>query len=140
MNVVNGIALVSNVLIGTVHEGHCQKSTGGVLPHGRGCGAGQGVAEVDAKGDRRRIGVDIKTVEYGWPIGMPICRPLGQGLWEVRTKLRDREVRVMFFFEGELMILTHGFVKKERQTAPRDMRLARDRKRQWEGISNVPQQ
>lgn len=92
------------------------------------------------KGDRRRIGVDIKTVEYGWPIGMPTCRPLGQGLWEVRTKLRDREVRVMFFFEGELMILTHGFVKKERQTAPRDMRLARDRKRQWEGISNVPQQ
>ena len=92
------------------------------------------------KGDRQRIGVDIKTVEYGWPIGMPTCRPLGQGLWEVRTKLRDREVRVMFFFEGELMILTHGFVKKERQTPPRDMRLARDRKRQWEGISNVPQQ
>ena len=73
-------------------------------------------------------------------LGTAACRPLGQGLWEVRTKLRDRGVRVMFFFESDLMILTHGFVKKERQTPPRDMRLARDRKRQWEGISNVPQQ
>ena len=86
------------------------------------------------KEDRRKIGVDIKTVEYGWPIGMPTCRALGQGLWEVRTKLRDREARVIFFFEGANMILTHGFVKKVRRTPLADLRLARDRKRQWEGV------
>jgi hypothetical protein len=28
--------------------------------------------------DRKRIGEDIKTVEYGWPVGMPLCRPLGR--------------------------------------------------------------
>jgi antitoxin HicB len=37
--------------------------------------------------DRRRIGEDIKTVEFGWPLGMPTCRPLGEGLHEVRTDL-----------------------------------------------------
>ncbi|MGH8431282.1 MAG: type II toxin-antitoxin system RelE/ParE family toxin, partial [Solimonas sp.] len=26
--------------------------------------------------DRRRIGVDIRKVEFGWPIGMPTCRSL----------------------------------------------------------------
>ena len=28
--------------------------------------------------EKRAIGVDIMTVEYGWPIGMPTCRPLGR--------------------------------------------------------------
>ena len=84
------------------------------------------------KEDRRRVGSDIKTVEYGWPIGMPTCRSLGEGLWEVRTKLRDREARVIFFFKGADMILAHGFVKKERRTPLADLRLARNRKRQWE--------
>ena len=84
------------------------------------------------KEDRRRIGADIKTVEYGWPIGMPTCRSLGEGLWEVRTKLRDREARVVFFFEGASMILTHGFVKKDRRIPVSDLRLAQERKRQWE--------
>ena len=84
--------------------------------------------------DRRQVGMDIKTVEYGWPIGMPTCRSLGEGLWEVRTKLSDREVRVVFFFDGSDMILTHGFVKKERRTPPAVLRLARDRKRQWDSV------
>lgn len=88
------------------------------------------------KEDRRQIGVDIKTVEYGWPTGMPTCRSLGEGLWEVRTKLRDREILVIFFFEGASMILTHGFVKKKRRTPLAELQLARDRKRQWEGTSH----
>lgn len=33
--------------------------------------------------DRKRIGEDIKTVEFGWPMGMPVCRPLGDGVYEV---------------------------------------------------------
>ena len=85
------------------------------------------------KEDRRQVGLDIKTVEYGWPIGMPTCRSLGEDLWEVRTKLPDREVRISFFLKGTHMILTHGFVKKERLAPLADLRLARDRKRQWEG-------
>jgi hypothetical protein len=37
--------------------------------------------------DRKVIGEDIKDVEFSWPIGMPLCRPLGKGLWEVRSDL-----------------------------------------------------
>ena len=87
-----------------------------------------------SKEDRRQIGDDIKTVEFGWPLGMPTCRSLGEGLWEVRTKLREREVRVMFFMDGPNMVLTHGFVKKDRRTPLADLRLARHRMRQWEGM------
>jgi hypothetical protein len=39
-----------------------------------------------SRDERREIGQDIATVEYGWPVGMPVCRPLGQGLWEVREQ------------------------------------------------------
>ncbi len=43
--------------------------------------------------DRKRIGEDIKTVEFGWPIGMPVCRPLGDGIYEVRkTSVEDLEL------------------------------------------------
>ena len=50
-----------------------------------------------AKEDRFKIGLDIKTVEVAWPVGMPHCRPLGNGLHEVRTNLTNRTARVLFF-------------------------------------------
>ena len=84
------------------------------------------------KEDRFRIGTDIKTVEFGWPIGMPTCRPLKQGLFEVRTNLDKRIARVLFcVFDGR-MVLLHGFIKKARKTPQADMDLALDRKRNLE--------
>ncbi len=85
-----------------------------------------------AKEDRFRIGVDIKAVEFGWPMGMPTCRPLGNGLHEVRTSLTNRTARVLFFVEDAKLVLVHGFVKKTRATPRQDMALALDRKRKWE--------
>jgi phage-related protein len=79
------------------------------------------------KADRARIGEDIRVVEYGWPIGMPVCRPLGSRLYEVRTNLKDRIARVVFsIVEGE-MVLLHGFIKKTRSTPKYDLDLARRR-------------
>jgi len=79
--------------------------------------------------DRRLIGIDIKTVEYGWPISMPTCRPMGQGLFEVRTDLpRNRIARVLFCISEGYMVLLHGFMKKSRKTAKADLDLARSRK------------
>ena len=49
--------------------------------------------------DQKKIGDDVRTVEFGWPIGMPVCRPLGKGLYEVRTNLKDRIARVLFAVE-----------------------------------------
>lgn len=87
-----------------------------------------------SKDDRFRIGTDLKTVELGWPIGMPTCRPMGDGLFEVRTDLTgNRTARVLFTItEGSLVIL-HGFVKKTQKTPGTDLQLARDRRRRLLG-------
>jgi len=81
--------------------------------------------------DRQLIGQDIATVEYGWPIGMPVCRPLGSGLWEVRSTLPSHRIaRVIFMFSGEYIVLLHGFIKKTRTTPPDEMAIARQRMRE----------
>lgn len=85
------------------------------------------------KDDRYEIGTAIKTVEFGWPVGMPACRPMGSGLWEIRATLaQGRIVRVLFCVHQGQMILLHGFMKKTQKTPKHDLDLARDRKRQIE--------
>ena len=69
-------------------------------------------------GDRRAIGTDLATVQFGWPIGMPLCRPLGNGLWEVRSPLPSRRIaRLLFFVEGNRIGVMHGYIKKTRRTS-----------------------
>ena len=84
--------------------------------------------------DRKRIGEDIKTVEFGWPVGMPVCRPLGDGLYEVRTTLSQNRIARVFFYidQRDQMILLHGFIKKTQRTPDEDMKLARRNKSQHE--------
>ncbi|MCV3214359.1 type II toxin-antitoxin system RelE/ParE family toxin [Plectonema radiosum NIES-515] len=83
--------------------------------------------------ERRLIGADIKTVEFGFPIGMPICRPMGDGLFEVRTNLPQGIARVLFcIHEGE-MILLHGFIKKSQKTPKQELNLAKERKLEVKG-------
>jgi|SRR5919109_4647819 phage-related protein len=86
-----------------------------------------------SKADRKTIGVDISTVEYGWPIGMPACRPMGQRLWEVRSDLgKNRIARVLFCVSEGHMILLHGFVKKTQKTPKADLDIARERMKELE--------
>ncbi len=88
--------------------------------------------------DRRLIGYDIETVEFGWPLGMPVCKPLEDGLFEVRTDLRgNRTARVLFYVDRlGRMVLLHGFVKKTRSTPAADLDLARANKKKHErGLS-----
>ncbi len=85
------------------------------------------------KADRRAIGEDIKTVQYGWPLGMPVVRKLEQGLWEVRTGISDRTARVIFTVKGDTIVLLHGFIKKSRKTGAKDLATARQRMRQLMG-------
>jgi phage-related protein len=80
-----------------------------------------------ARADRAIIGGDICTVELGWPIGMPVCRPLGKGLYEVRSILANRIARVLFAIEDGDMILLHGFIKKSQKTPAADLDIARKR-------------
>jgi phage-related protein len=81
--------------------------------------------------ERKIIGTDIKTAEYGWPIGMPVCRPMGNGLHEVRSSLPgNRIARGLFCVEGGKMILLHGFIKKTRVTPKADLDLAKNREKE----------
>lgn len=85
-------------------------------------------------GDRRKIGADIATVEFGWPVGMPTCRPLKDGLFEVRTKLPGGNIaRVLFYIDARnRMVLLHGFNKKTQATPGRHSELARTNKKTHE--------
>src|SRR5262252_4211936 len=78
--------------------------------------------------DQRKIGRDIGKVQFGWPVGLPLCRPLSRGLWEVRSSLPSkREARVLFGFYDGMLIALHGFIKKTQKRAPEDLELARQR-------------
>ena len=78
--------------------------------------------------DKRTIGRDIAKVQFGWPIGLPLCRPLSGGLWEVRSTLPSRrEARVLFAFHDGMLIALHALIKKARKTPAEDLALARQR-------------
>ena len=84
--------------------------------------------------DRQIVGRDIQKVEFGWPIGMPYCRSLGKGLWEVRSDLESNRIaRVIFCMLDGMMVLLHGFVKKTQKVARDDIELALKRKREVVG-------
>ena len=81
--------------------------------------------------DRKILGKDILKIEVGWPLGMPLCRSLGDKLWEARSTLTGGKIaRVIFFIDGDKMIALHGFIKKTQKTPLQDIDLARKRKRE----------
>lgn len=78
--------------------------------------------------DRRAIGTDLATVQFGWPIGMALCRALGGGLWEVRSSLPSRRIaRVLFFVDDGRIGVVHGFIKKTQKTQEGDLAIGRKR-------------
>ncbi len=78
--------------------------------------------------ERHLIGEDLKTVQFRWPLGMPLVRSLGEGLWEIRTGLPTRIARILFFLHAGKIVLVHGFIKKTQRTPPEDRALALKRK------------
>lgn len=78
--------------------------------------------------DRKSIGTDLKRVQEQWPVGMPVCRPLHGGLWEVRTALTGKRIaRTIIFFHEGAAVVVHAFVKKTQKTPPAELTLARER-------------
>ncbi len=78
---------------------------------------------------RRIIGENNKTVQFGWPLGMPLVRKLDRDLWKVRIRLPAGITRVMFTVGEGRMILLHGFIKKSQKTPADDLALAKTRRR-----------
>lgn len=82
-----------------------------------------------SRGHRKIIGEDIKTLQFGWPIGMPLARKMDEGLWELRSDLGTGIARTFFtIYEGEIVLLS-GFVKKSKKTPAKELALAKRRLR-----------
>lgn len=86
-----------------------------------------------SKEDRKEVGSDIFSVQNGFPLGLPLCRKLTDGLWEVRSKITDGICRVIFAVEENEMILLHGFIKKTQKTPPKEIRIAEQRLKEYRG-------
>ena len=77
--------------------------------------------------------MDLQRVQYRWPVGMPLVRPMGKGLFEVRTDLPDRSTaRVLICFHAGELYALHGFIKKSRKTPTADLKLAAERRKEIE--------
>lgn len=86
--------------------------------------------------DRKTIGEDVKTIQFGWPMGMPLVRKLEVSLWEVRSQLDRRIARVIFTVQQDKLILLHGFIKNSQKTSSSDLNLARQRLKQFKEHSS----
>jgi phage-related protein len=83
--------------------------------------------------ERQAIGKDLLRAQWRWPAGMPLCRPMGEGIWEIRTDLETkRTARVLVCLCREHLVALHGFIKKTRTTPDEDLTLARKRKKELE--------
>ena len=81
--------------------------------------------------DRYNIGQDLMRAQWRWPVGMPLCRPMGQGLWEVRTNLpSNRIARVLVCLHKGRLVALHGFIKKTQKTPDNELTLAKKRQKE----------
>ena len=78
--------------------------------------------------DRREMGKDLMRAQWRWPVGMPLCRPMGDGLWEIRTDLpSNRIARVLLAVDEGVLVALHAFIKKTQKTPPPELTVARKR-------------
>lgn len=81
---------------------------------------------------KKSIGEDIKTVQFSWPLGMPLVRKIERCLWEVRTKVPNGIARTLFTVDGNMMILLHGFIKKTQKISQKELQIVRSRLKQYQ--------
>jgi phage-related protein len=80
--------------------------------------------------ERHAVGKDLLRAQWRWPVGMPLCRPMGDGLWEIRTDLSTKRTarapaRIPRAFGGAA-----AFIKKTRATPDEDLALAWSRRKE----------
>jgi len=80
--------------------------------------------------NKKLIGEDIKTVQFGWPLGMPLVRHIDGEIWEVRSRLSEGIARILFILDDNAMVLIHGFIKKQQKIPKPDLDLAKQRVKQ----------
>jgi len=84
-----------------------------------------------SKEDCKVIGTDILSVQYAWPVRKPLVDNLGDGIWEVRSRLDNRIARTLFVVANQEIVLLHGFIKKQQKAPADELDLAKKRKKQY---------
>ena len=92
------------------------------------------MAKTTDREGQKLIGEDIKTIQFGWALGMPLVKHIDGGIWEVRSKLSGGIARVLFVLEGNSMVLVHAFMKKQQKTPKPDIDIAKHRAKQLRRI------
>ncbi len=78
--------------------------------------------------DRREVGKDLMRAQWRWPVEMPLCRSMGDGLWEIRTELPSQRIsRVLIGVDRGTLVALHAFIKKSQKTPPVEITIARKR-------------
>jgi len=81
-----------------------------------------------AQEDRKAVGQDLMRAQWRWPVGMPLCRPLGEGLFEIRTELPSgRIARVLIGQDSKVLVALHAFIKKTQKTPVAELAVGRKR-------------
>ena len=89
--------------------------------------------KAQAKEDRDTLGTDLQRVQWRFPVGMPLCRPMGTGLYAVRTTLANNRIaRVLIALYRGQLVASHAFIKKTATTPDADVQLAHKRLREIE--------
>jgi hypothetical protein len=62
--------------------------------------------------------------------GMPVSEPLRDGLFSLRAKENRRQVRLIYYFKpNKIIIFVHAFYKTTRNILPRDIEKAKKNKK-----------
>lgn len=77
--------------------------------------------------NRKSVGEDIMTLQFGWPVGMPLARKVDDGLWEIRSHVSSGIARTFFTIFKRKIVLLHGFIKKSQKTPSNELATAKRR-------------
>ncbi|MBR4780769.1 MAG: type II toxin-antitoxin system RelE/ParE family toxin [Lachnospiraceae bacterium] len=87
---------------------------------------------LDNKMAAKLVGLMEILEEKGTELRMPYSEHLEEGIFELRCKQGSNITRVLyFFFVGQKIIMTNGFVKKTQKTPPKEIKLAKERRADW---------
>ena len=70
--------------------------------------------------------------EHGHWLRRPHAENLGDGIWELRAKVQKINYRMLYFFSGQTIILSHGIVKQQAAVPPIEIQRAKDAKAAFE--------
>lgn len=78
------------------------------------------------------LGENINKVQFRWPLGMPLVRPLGEEIHELRSHISNKIILILFVVVNQRMVSLHGFIKKTPKLPQQDFDLAKERMKNYE--------